>query len=783
MRALHEYKQKRDFKKTKEPGAKLGPKRQRNLSFVVQEHHASHLHYDFRLEHNGVLKSWAVPKGPSMNPKEKRLAVEVEDHPLSYGSFEGEIPKGEYGGGTVYQWDSGTWKPEGDAAKALKKGHLEFSLAGEKLNGKFILIRTARKSGRKNQWLLIKRSDAQQNKKASAPKAKTSALKKSPFPGFVPPQLAQLVSHPPQENNWVHELKLDGYRLQLHWHRNKAQIFTRNKNDWTAKFPGLVAELKKLKTDSCILDGEAVIVDSDGKSNFQMLQNAMEEGESKEVLFYAFDLLYLNGHDLREHPLLARKELLRKLISKNGEFLYCEHFSSDAEEFLHSACKLELEGMISKRSQASYSSGRGDDWVKAKCLLRQEFVIGGFTEPEGSRSSFGALLLGIYEGEKLAYCGRVGTGFSQATLREIHKKLKGLSRANSPFSLKSPKAKEIQWVKPSLVAEVKFAQWTSDGNLRAPSFQGLRKDKPAKSIIREVAGEKPDRKQSKKQTEISSPDKILFPKEKITKKALAEFYFDVADRMLPHLKNRPLSLLRCPDGIGKACFFQKHFHEKKPGGLELHRRTRKKEERDFLTLSSKEGLLDLVQRGTVEIHAENGRAPRASRPDQIVMDFDPGPGITWQKTKKAAFDLKEILDTLKLKSFVKVSGGKGLHVHIPVAPIYSEANVKAFSHALAREMESRDPEIYTSVISKKARINKIFVDYLRNGEGATAVVPYSLRAREGAKVALPVSWAELKNLTGPDTFGMAEARRRAKRRDPWAGWEKLKQRLPHLVAE
>lgn len=784
MEPLHEYATKRNFGKTREPGAKLGKRRATGLTYVIQEHHASHLHYDFRLEWDGVLKSWAVPKGPSSTPGDKRLAVQVEDHPLSYGSFEGAIPKGEYGAGKVYQWDKGTWEPKNDAAEGFRKGRLEFALHGKRLHGNWLLVRT--KLGKsKAQWLLIKRHDDQEHP-APTSTARLPA-KRQPMPGFIAPQLARLVSRPPEGAGWLHEVKYDGYRLQIHVQQKRVTVFTRNGNDWTDKFPSIVKEFSGYGLDSAIVDGEAVVLDENGRSNFQRLQNALELGSKERVVFYAFDLLFLGGQDLRKVALVQRKAALKALLERKSgaTVIYSEHFEVGAREFLKSACQLELEGIVSKRATAEYSSGRGDSWVKSKCSQRQEFVIGGYTEPDGSRSHFGALLVGVYQEDKLRYTGKVGTGFSNDTLKTIFTKLKKYETDESSFALKSPRGAGIHWIEPKLVAEVEFSQWTKDGLLRAPVFQGLRTDKKPAAIIRERPETPPEEILSKIEPEsdpftgFTHPEKVLFAKPKVTKRDLADYYSVVAPRMLPHLKDRPLSLLRCPQGIGAACFFQKHFHEGTPKAVTNHKRGPRRQE-EYVTLESPQGLISLVQRGAVEIHAQNGRAPDPSRPGQLVIDFDPGSGVAWPEVRQAAFDLKQILDELKLTSFVKSSGGKGLHVHVPFSPEYPEEDVKAFAHALADAMVKRHPGAYTANMAKKEREGKVFVDYLRNGHGSSAVAPYSVRAREGAPVALPITWKELKDLRGANLFSLKQAMARMKTADPWAGFELVSQKLPLL---
>lgn len=786
MAPLAEYKKKRDFKKTAEPGAVFARTRKgAPLTFVVQEHHASHLHYDFRLEWEGVLKSWAVPKGPSMDPGTKRLAVEVEDHPLAYASFTGTIPADEYGGGEVFRWDHGTWQPRGDAAAGLRKGRLEFTLKGKKLKGDWIIVRTGRPS-RKPQWLLIKRHDSfasggeaslsspEQKKKKkfamarAARKGAAARTRRGEAP-FVPLQLARLVERPPVGEHWVHEMKFDGYRTEALL-GGGVRLLTRTGQDWTHRYPPIAAALGKLKVKEAVLDGEIVWADKNG-SDFQKLQNALSEEKHANLRYYVFDILSLNGEDLRPLPLGERKERLAKLLAplKKSVVLYSEHFAKDAEKFLARSCDTKMEGIISKRIDAPYVSGRHDYWVKSKCKQRQEFVVGGFTAGEGARVGFGALLLGTFEKGKLRYVGKVGTGFSQRSLRELRRRLRALETAESPFAQGTPRARDTHWVEPKLVAEVSFANWTAEKRLRAPVFVGLREDKPAEDIRREEP--------AKPELTLSHPDKLYFEAEEITKLEVARYYAEVAPWMLPHVERRPLSLMRCPDGSGGECFFQKHMAESLPAFVKPLKVAESAGNREQMTIDDAEGLLALVQWGTIEFHVWNSRGNE--NPDQIVMDFDPGPGVEWKQVVRAALELKEILDGLKLESFVKVTGGKGIHVHVPFAPRYGWDEVKAFAQTLAQEMASRRPSLYTTQIAKKARDKKIFLDYLRNGRTATAVAPYSLRAREMSAVAMPVSWEELKKLKGASQFTLKEALNwlRKRKRDPWARYFLVRQTI------
>lgn len=788
MRTQNEYQKKRNFKVTAEPDFSRGHKSKKShLLFVVQEHHASHLHYDFRLEWDGVLKSWAVPKGPSLDPSQKRLAVQVEDHPFDYWKFEGTIPKGEYGAGEVYRWDSGTWTPIGDVDASLKKGHLEFELKGKKLNGRFILVRTARSSS-KPQWLLIKRHDefADENERGvkAAPAAKKSrkaAKKNVASPDFVQPQLALLVDSAPSGKDWVHEIKFDGYRTQAHIVNGKVKLFTRTGKDWTEKYPGIVEALEPIQEDA-VLDGEVVFLDENGRSDFQKLQGALKAGKVRELIYYVFDLLFLEGKDLTSIPLIARKDRLEKLIKKlkNKRIRYSEHFRVAGPELLNASCSHGLEGVVSKRVDTPYVPGRHSDWVKSKCIQRQEFVIGGFTEPRGARAKFGALLVGVHEDGQLRYAGRVGTGFDQKLLGSLHAKLAKLETEKSPFELRSPRERDVHWVKPKLVCEVAFSEWTSDKILRAPVFHGLRMDKPASEIVMEIPkhlqkgsdkitqakAEKAKPKKSAK-VNLTHPDKIIYPEEKLTKRDVFNYFEFAQDYILPHIKGRPLALVKCPGGAAAKCFFSKH-----EGNAD----------QAYISIDSGEQLLQNAQLGTIEIHPWGCHRETIEFPDQIVMDLDPAGDVSFAEVKKAALELKEMLSAIGLKSFLKTTGGKGLHVQFPIEPLYSWDQIKEFTRTLALEMVSRHPDRYTANMSKKVRGGKIFVDYLRNGRGATGIAPYCLRARRKSSVSMPLDWKDLKALKAANVFTLekAEAYLKKRKHDPWEDYFKLKQTIKIL---
>ncbi|WP_413560247.1 DNA ligase D [Bdellovibrio sp. HCB209] len=793
--ALDKYNRKRDFKITKEPKGHTPKRKSKHLSFVVQEHHASHLHWDFRLEWEGVLKSWAVPKGPSMDPKTKRLAVEVEDHPLSYGSFHGTIPQGQYGGGEVYIWDNGTWEPLEDAARGFKKGHLVFSLKGKKLKGVFHLVRT-RAQGRSNQWLLMKKDDAfaesipdiemvaplKTSRKKTAKKTvrKKSATKSSrvrELP-FVTPELSLLVDEPPEGKDWLHELKFDGYRMQAHVTGEKVKLFTRSGQDWSEKFSSIKEALKNLDLQGAVIDGEIVVLDESGRSDFQLLQNAIKAEKTENLFYYVFDLLANEGKDLRSLPLEQRKDELQKLMKKSVKRIrYSEEFKGSGKSLLALAKKHGLEGIISKKRASTYRSERNSNWLKIKCTEQQEFVIGGYTAGKGSRDHFGALLLGVYKKDKLQYVGKVGTGFTQQSLRDVLATLKKHETKSSPFDIKSPRAKDIVWVKPKLSAEITFSNWTHEEILRVPVFHGLREDKPTKQIKKEV----PVMNTQKDAWTISSPEKILFAKEKITKRDVAAYYTVAAKHILPQITDRPLSLVRCPNGTSKQCFFQKH-QAKMPEAMTPVKMKEHGGYGTYMSVHDDAGLAALVQMNAFEIHCSNSRHPATDRPDQFVMDFDPGPDVSWDVVIESAFKMKKLLQGLGLKSFVKLSGGKGVHVHVPIAPLYTFDQINSFTHALALQMEQEEPDLFVSKMSKKIRQGKIFVDYLRNSQGATAVAPYSVRAREKSAIAMPITWNDLKKIPSGDFYDLKKAMSYLKRRrsDPWQGYLKLKQRISLL---
>ena len=823
--SLKTYWKKRHFTRTPEP--KGGEAVKRGFAFTVQRHHASHLHYDFRLELDGVLKSWAVPKGPCLDPSVRRLAVEVEDHPVEYGTFEGEIPKGQYGGGTVVLWDRGHWTPLDDPRAGLRKGHLRFSLEGHKLRGRWdLILMRGRESGGKRQWLLVKVADDEARplskydvtearpdsvasvaarrarkvwtshrapgksarpatkrprRKPLRPSALTGAVK-APLPDAASPELATLAEAPPAGDQWVYEIKFDGYRILAYLENGRVRLKTRNGNDWTAQFPSIATALSGLPIRDGVIDGEIVVL-KDGVSSFQALQNLLSREGRGQLVYYAFDLLHLDGYDVRPAPLLERKALLARALEGAGdEVRLSEHVEGGGPEFFARACTLGLEGVMAKRKDAPYAGARAKQWLKLKCLKRQEFVICGFTEPGGARSSFGALVLGVEERGALRYAGRVGTGFSQRQLKELLAKLSPLERPDSPVANppRGAAARGVRWVEPKLVAEVAFGEWTQEGSLRHPRFVGLREDKPASEVRRErpaTAGPA---------VTLSHPDKVLYPECGVTKRDLARYYESVADLALPHLASRALSLLRCPAGRAKHCFFQKHLGDDHPGALRPVTIKEGGAPRDYLYLEDLAGLQSLVQLGVLEIHPWGSRVESLETPDVMTLDLDPAEDVAWPRLRKAALDLRARLRELGLESFLKSTGGKGLHLVVPLEPRAEWARVKAFSKTLVELMVRDEPGLYTAKMTKALRPGKIFLDYLRNGRGATAVGAYSTRARENAPVAAPLAWDELELKRRPPlvTVRSMPARISALKADPWRGYFDTRQSLkPGPVSE
>jgi bifunctional non-homologous end joining protein LigD len=787
---LERYREMRDFGVTPEPrGKRISPRKTR-LHYYVQRHDATRLHYDFRLELDSVLKSWAVPKGPSLDPADKRLAVQTEDHPLDYGEFEGVIPEKQYGAGEVLLWDKGVWTPEdADPAAALRKGTLHFRLDGEKLRGRWVLTRT-RGDGRKPQWLLIKRNDeaarsgvdivAERPESVKRPPKQSKRAAKAELPQFITPQLATLVTAPPKTGEWVYEVKHDGYRmLSRITKKDEARLFTRSGRDWTDKLPHLARELGKLGLDGTWLDGEIVVLRANGRSSFQALQNAFDAGAASKIAYYVFDAPFLERRDLRQLPLRERKERLKKILLSRkspSSIRFSEDLPGTGDEVLEHACKLGLEGLIGKQADSVYVAGRSRTWIKLKCRLRQDFIIVGYTKPGGSRHGFGALVLGVYERPgKLVYAGKVGTGFDDDALSRLAKKFAAFRANESPLE-NPPREKGIQWLRPKLVAEVEFAERTDDGVIRQGSFRGLREDIPAKSVGMERAQKPPEENPPIK---ISHPDRLVYPSLGITKAALARYYAEVSDWMLPHVANRPLTLVRCPDGAEAKCFYQRHLGRgASPGHLKTFERVRSSKGK-YLYLDSKHGILSAVQNGAVEFHTWGASVPDAKHPDRITMDLDPGPGVKWSELVKATRLTRTLLEKLGLKCFLKTTGGKGLHVVAPLEPRLGWDEVKEFTRLVAEFLVRSQPKLFVAEMSKAKRAGKVFVDYLRNSETASAVSAYSARARKEAGVSTPLEWDELgrADIRGKFTVKTVPKRLAKLTLDPWAEYTSTRQSI------
>lgn len=829
QRALAAYRGKRDFGKTTEPAEGGSPSGER-LRFVVQKHHARQLHYDFRLELDGTLRSWAVPKGPCLDPAVKRMAVQVEDHPLAYGDFEGDIPPGQYGAGHVIVWDRGDWRPEGDARRALRAGKLSFELQGHKLKGRWTLVRMKGKNEKQPAWLLIKDEDAQARplREFDVTKALPDSVRTNPPTEVVPaerklaraasrkraarvpaqftPQLATPVDAPPAHpQDWLWELKFDGYRLLTHIDAaGRVRCFTRNGHDWSARLPALVQALQRLPVRGCWLDGEIGVEGEDGAPDFQALQNAFDSGRTADIVYWLFDTPFLAGEDLRAQPLGLRRAQLQQLLEAvplPPTLRFSKHFDAPPAELLAAAARLGFEGLIGKRFDAPYQSQRSPDWIKLKHRLRQEFVIGGYTAPQGARSGFGALMLGVYEPQGrrrvLRWCGNVGTGFDARQLAQVHAQLRALATARCPFDPPAPaaQARAATWVKPVLVAEVAFGQWTREGRVRHAVFQGLREDKPAREIVRETApvapaaAPQPARSKaaapspaaaasSPKGLRVTHADRVIDAQSGATKGELLAWYAEAAAQMLPHLRPRPVALLRAPTGVGGELFFQKHAKGMELPGVRLLDPALDPGHEPLLLIHQAQGLLAAAQMNAIEFHTWNARPDRIGQPDRLCFDLDPGEGVAWGRVQEAAQLLHTLLTELGLVPFLKTSGGKGLHVVVPIRRGPDWDTVKGFARAVVAHLAQTLPDRFVLKSGPKNRVGRIFVDYLRNGFGATTVSAWSVRARPGLGVSVPVAWDELPELRSGAHWSLRDAPARlATGNRPWAAMERSRRAL------
>jgi bifunctional non-homologous end joining protein LigD len=770
------YNAKRDFKKTAEPRGRRA--KSSGNSFVVQKHDATRLHWDFRLEIDGVLKSWAVTRGPSLDPADKRLAVRTEDHPLEYGTFEGTIPKGEYGGGTVMLWDRGTWAPiAGKSAKDLEEGHLHFSLDGERMKGEWLLIRIKGKPKEKREnWLLRKIDDSHAGASGDlvdrcltsvatgrtmddiaagkpGPKAKpTKSARKGRPPAFEAVQLATLVDHVPDGGDWIHETKYDGYRALVAVGGGQAKVYTRSGLDWSEKFAGVVDAAAVLDVDEALIDGEIVMLDADGRPSFGELQEAIK-ARRRDMLFFAFDLLRLNGTDLKKRSNIERKERLRTIIPADGPIAYAEHIVGSGEPLLKAMCEAGLEGIVSKRADAPYVGKRAQAWLKVKCVQRAEYVIVGWTESSAARRGLGALLMAAREGASLRYAGKVGTGYTEATMQELRAKLDPIATDKAAVHVPREARRGAHYVKPELVAEIAYGALTNDGILRHASFVGLRGDKKAS----EVRFERPVPVPAATPVKISNRDRVIFPESDITKGELADYYQAMSALVLRTVAGRPLSLVRCPQGRAKQCFFQRHGAENLGESIRTVNVLGKDgNTRAYLYIEDATGLIETVQMGAIELHGWGALADDIERPDRLIFDLDPDEGLNFDAVREAAVDLKQKLSDLGLVSFPMLSGGKGVHVVVPLTPRAEWPEVTDFAHRFAAALAAADPERYTATMSKAKRKGRIFIDWLRNQRGSTAIMPYSVRARPNAPVASPIAWSEIGSVSGGGQFTLKD---------------------------
>jgi bifunctional non-homologous end joining protein LigD len=840
---LKEYKAKRDFTKTQEPSGTEGKGKAGNR-FLIQKHDATRLHYDFRIELDGVLKSWAVTKGPSDNPADKRLAVRVEDHPLDYGSFEGTIPEGEYGGGTVMLWDEGTWEPIGDPHEGLASGDLKMKINGQRMQGEYVLVHmkgrdTKRKSGpARENWLLIKHKDDHAKEggkllterftrsistgrdldgiaKGLKPKKPSKTVaeavwhsdkdkavdnplppasgrkgKVSDLPDFRPPQLATLVTHVPEGSDWVFEMKYDGYRCQAAIAGEQVRLYTRTGKDWTTQFAAIVPPLARITKGTALIDGELCAFDAKGRTDFSTLKDHLSNGGP--LTFFAFDLLEHNGDDLTRLPLIERKAKLEKLLGKiesSSLVQFSAHVAGNGQKVFDTICREGHEGIIAKEANSPYRSTRTRSWLKVKCSKRQEFVIGGW-RPSEKKRGFASLLLGTWDNGKLIYRGRVGTGFTMDSAMELQQKLDARARKTSPFdSVPKPIARLARWVAPELVAEIGYAEFTPDGILRHPSFLALRDDKPAGEVAMEQRNPSRDTAPGLSAKagiaaaedagiKLTSPDRIVYPGQGVTKADLVAYYAAVAERMLPYVENRPLSLLRCPQGRAKYCFFQKHDTGGFPDAMKSLLITEKDgSKEDYFYIDSLAGLIAGTQMNVLEWHLWGARNSNVEKAERIIFDIDPDEGLNFTHVREAAVYIRDELETWGLKSYPLVSGGKGVHVIAPLRAVTEWPEIKRFCKGIAQRLADQQPDRFVANMSKAKRKGKMFIDYLRNERGSTAIAPWSSRSREGAPAAVPVTWDELETIKAANQFTLAAAAARARQPDPWPDYFTLSQSI------
>lgn len=823
--ALKTYRDKRNFGATPEP-AEGGQANEQARSFVVQKHWATRLHYDFRLELDGTMKSWAVPKGPSYDPADKRMAMPTEDHPIAYNRFEGTIPPGNYGAGKVIIWDKGTWIPLGDPRTGLREGKLKFELRGHKLRGHWTLVRMkGRQDSGKDPWLLIKERDTfvrpaaqfsvvdempdsvkklpDQPPASAAPAAASSGppagARRAALPDALQPQLATLVDQPPADpQNWIFEIKFDGYRMLTRAQGGRVRLVTRRGNDWTARLPQLAQALESMDLPDGWYDGEIILPGERAPADFQALQGAFETERTGDIVYYLFDLPYCAGYDLGNVPLEQRREVLQRIVNRkpHDKVRFSAVFDAAVEEVLASACRLGLEGVIAKRRDSAYVTRRSSDWIKLKCSQRQEFVIGGYTDPKGTRTGVGSLLLGVHEGGELRYAGNVGTGFNEETLRELARRLQQLRTDRRPFAAGAAIPGRVHWVRPELICEVSFGEWTRDGRIRHSVFHGLRSDKPPRAIgreqaLREAPVDKPAAAPKAAgragastgvtlpaSLRVSNPDRIVDAQSGLTKIDLVRYYALVAPLMMPHLKGRPIAMVRAPEGIGGELFFQKHLERYKMPGIAQLDAAIFPGHPSMLEIVRAEGLLAAAQMNVLEFHTWNGVKGNIGKPDRMTFDIDPGEGVTWPQIQEAAELVHALLDELELPCFLKTSGGKGLHVVVPLRRQFDWDTVKDFSQAIVQHLARTLPDRFVAKSGPRNRVGRIFIDYLRNGYGATTVCAWSARARPGLGVSVPVRWDELRGLKSGAHWTVASIHTRLDQGNaPWEAYEESRASL------